>query len=61
MLLFGGGLNALALLFCFEDEEETEEQPSPTPSASILERCRFWPACVNGSACQYIHPSIPCK
>lgn len=39
------------------EAETTEEIKQP----SILERCRFWPACANGNDCQYIHPSIPCK
>ena len=26
-----------------------------------MERCRFWPACVNGAACEYHHPTLHCK
>ena len=25
------------------------------------ERCKFWPACKNGDACQFHHPTQPCK
>ena len=26
-----------------------------------LERCKFWPSCLNGSSCSYHHPNAPCK
>ncbi|XP_041352067.1 zinc finger CCCH domain-containing protein 14-like isoform X2 [Gigantopelta aegis] len=43
------------------DSDEEEEESSPVKKAKMAERCRFWPACVNGNACQYHHPSVPCK
>ena len=59
---------------CFIDEDEgegegeaeveaepMEETASDMKATSVLERCRFWPACANGNDCQYIHPSTPCK
>lgn len=27
----------------------------------MTERCKFWPACVNGAACEYHHPTVHCK
>lgn len=40
-----------------QDEEET----LPLKKAKMTERCKFWPACVNGAACEYHHPTVHCK
>ena len=34
---------------------------SAVQKAKQSERCRFWPACAVGSACEYHHPTIHCK
>ncbi|XP_060070875.1 zinc finger CCCH domain-containing protein 14-like [Ylistrum balloti] len=45
-----------------EEEMEVEDaEDSPLKKAKMTERCRFWPACVNGNACTYHHPTVPCK
>ncbi|XP_033736179.1 zinc finger CCCH domain-containing protein 14-like [Pecten maximus] len=45
-----------------DDEEEMEvDDDSPLKKAKMTERCRFWPACVNGNSCTYHHPTVPCK
>ncbi|XP_021361390.1 zinc finger CCCH domain-containing protein 14-like [Mizuhopecten yessoensis] len=47
-----------------DDEEEMEaedDEDSPLKKAKMMEKCRFWPACVNGNACSYHHPTVPCK
>ncbi|XP_021567284.1 zinc finger CCCH domain-containing protein 14 isoform X5 [Carlito syrichta] len=36
--------------------------PSGAPKPELLpERCKYWPACRNGSECAYHHPAAPCK
>ncbi|XP_046355897.2 zinc finger CCCH domain-containing protein 14-like [Haliotis rufescens] len=44
-------------------DSDDEEDPSITPlkKAKMAEKCRFWPACVNGNACEYHHPTVTCK
>ncbi|XP_067680315.1 zinc finger CCCH domain-containing protein 14-like [Haliotis asinina] len=44
-------------------DSDDEEDPSMTPlkKAKMAEKCRFWPACVNGNACEYHHPTVTCK
>ncbi|ESP02911.1 hypothetical protein LOTGIDRAFT_212433 [Lottia gigantea] len=34
---------------------------TPLKQVKAKERCKFWPACVNGNSCQYHHPTQPCK
>lgn len=34
---------------------------APMGGGKIMERCRFWPNCKLGAACQYQHPTINCK
>ncbi|GFO33534.1 Zinc finger ccch-type containing 14 [Plakobranchus ocellatus] len=42
-------------------EAETEEELSALQRARSQERCRYWPACMAGSDCQYHHPTTYCK
>lgn len=45
-----------------DDEEDMEvDDDSPLKKAKMSERCRFWPACVNGNSCTFHHPTVPCK
>ncbi|KAK7098921.1 zinc finger CCCH domain-containing protein 14-like [Littorina saxatilis] len=44
-----------------EGEEMEAEEATPLTQAKIAERCKFWPACVNGAACEYHHPTVQCK
>ncbi|XP_054758966.2 zinc finger CCCH domain-containing protein 14-like [Lytechinus pictus] len=37
------------------DEEHVEMEEK------VNERCKFWPACKNGSDCLFFHPSTPCR
>ncbi|XP_071485790.1 uncharacterized protein [Diadema antillarum] len=46
----------------FSLQESDEDQDHGQDVAEeIRERCKFWPACKNGSDCPYIHPSKPCR
>ncbi|XP_072175729.1 uncharacterized protein [Diadema setosum] len=46
----------------FSLQESDEDQDHGQDVAEeIKERCKFWPACKNGSDCPYIHPSKPCR
>ncbi|XP_059157937.1 zinc finger CCCH domain-containing protein 14-like [Physella acuta] len=40
---------------------EMEAEISPIKRAKMSERCKFWPACAAGSACEYHHPTTHCK
>ncbi|KAJ8044522.1 Zinc finger CCCH domain-containing protein 14 [Holothuria leucospilota] len=45
-----------------DDEEAIEAQESKDAvSNKSSERCKFWPACKNGDACPYVHPTTPCR
>ena len=44
-----------------EEGEAMEVEPTPLKKAKMMERCKFWPACVNGAACDYHHPTVHCK
>ena len=44
-----------------EEGEPMEAEPTPLKQAKMMERCKFWPACVNGSACSFHHPTVHCK
>lgn len=44
-----------------DTDDEEEEDILPSKVAKSTERCRFWPACVNGNSCLYHHPTVPCK
>lgn len=44
-----------------EEGEPMEEDAAPLKKVKMMERCKFWPACVNGSACEYHHPTVHCK
>lgn len=50
-------------MYSVTDEEGDEENPgeSPPKRSKITEKCKFWPACVNGNACSYHHPTVPCR
>ncbi|XP_071486459.1 uncharacterized protein [Diadema antillarum] len=41
--------------------QESDEDHGQDVAEEIRERCKFWPACKNGSDCPYIHPSKPCR
>ncbi|XP_061173025.1 zinc finger CCCH domain-containing protein 14-like [Saccostrea echinata] len=50
------------ITFSLKDtDDEEEEEVLPSKAAKLSEKCRFWPACVNGNACLYHHPTMPCK
>lgn len=42
-------------------ESENKQELSVLQRARSQERCRFWPACMAGSDCQYHHPTTHCK
>ena len=44
-----------------EEGEAMEVESTPLKKSKMMERCKFWPACVNGAACDYHHPTIHCK
>ncbi|RUS89218.1 hypothetical protein EGW08_003028 [Elysia chlorotica] len=44
-----------------ENLNEGEEPVSALQQARSQERCRFWPACMAGTDCQYHHPTTHCK
>ncbi|XP_076450518.1 zinc finger CCCH domain-containing protein 14-like isoform X2 [Babylonia areolata] len=44
-----------------EEGDAMEVEMTPLKKAKMMERCKFWPACVNGSACDYHHPTTHCK
>ncbi|XP_005101618.1 zinc finger CCCH domain-containing protein 14 [Aplysia californica] len=41
--------------------ESVSEGVSAVKRAKLSERCRFWPACAAGGACEYWHPTTHCK
>ncbi|XP_076034592.1 nuclear polyadenosine RNA-binding 2 isoform X2 [Oratosquilla oratoria] len=41
--------------------KSTVTQAAPNSDGKVLERCRFWPACRDGDACPFQHPTTPCK
>ncbi|KAF4526201.1 hypothetical protein B566_EDAN001885 [Ephemera danica] len=41
--------------------EDTETDSSKKMLLKSLDRCRFWPACRQGDACTFHHPTQPCK
>lgn len=44
-----------------DEKEELDDEESPLKKAKLMERCKFWPACVNGNSCSYHHPTTSCK
>ncbi|XP_008054754.1 zinc finger CCCH domain-containing protein 14 isoform X2 [Carlito syrichta] len=44
----------------FSDAEMSDPSGAPKPEL-LPERCKYWPACRNGSECAYHHPAAPCK
>ncbi|XP_050404714.1 zinc finger CCCH domain-containing protein 14 isoform X2 [Patella vulgata] len=44
-----------------EGDGDCDVEMTPLKQAKAAERCKFWPACVNGNSCQYHHPTLPCK
>ena len=35
--------------------------PQPASAGKLNERCRFWPSCVQGESCLYVHPKVLCQ
>ncbi|KAK3093641.1 hypothetical protein FSP39_018338 [Pinctada imbricata] len=53
--------NLLEKLQSLGSDEEEDGEELPSTIAKSTEKCRFWPACINGNACPYVHPTQPCK
>ncbi|XP_030854637.1 zinc finger CCCH domain-containing protein 14 isoform X2 [Strongylocentrotus purpuratus] len=45
----------------FTLQESDEEHGHAEMEEKVNERCKFWPACKNGSECNFFHPSTPCR
>ncbi|XP_005986585.1 zinc finger CCCH domain-containing protein 14 isoform X2 [Latimeria chalumnae] len=44
-----------------DSDVEMEDVSVPVKRQKLLERCKYWPACKNGSECLFHHPTTQCK
>lgn len=41
--------------------DEVNSSIHPIKRKKLVDRCKFWPSCKNGSRCPFSHPSSPCR